>query len=78
MGLKVGAITKRLKGGNMFEVTSYKHPYIFVRYRGTAETYRFLVGDDGTLEHEGARFNLGDARRTAIAYLARISRPHAA
>lgn len=62
----------------MFEVTRYEPPYIFVMSRRTGETYRFLVGDDGTLEHKGARFDLGDARRTAIAYLARISRPHAA
>ena len=55
----------------MFEVTSYKHPYIFVRCRRTGETYRFLVRDDGALEHEGARFDQGEARRAAIAYLAR-------
>lgn len=62
----------------MFEVTSYEHPYIFVRCRRTFETYRFFVADDGTLEHDGARFDLGDARRSAIAYLARISRSRAA
>jgi hypothetical protein len=62
----------------MFEVTSYEHPYIFVRCRRTFETYRFFVADDGTLEHDGARFDLGDARRSAIAYLARISRSCAA
>lgn len=62
----------------MFEVTNYRHPYIFVRCRRTFETYQFLIADDGTMEHDGARFDLGDARRTAIAYLDRVSRPHAA
>jgi hypothetical protein len=62
----------------MFEVTSYENPYIFVRCRRTFETYRFFVAADGTLEHEGARSDLGDARRTAMAYLYRISRPRAA
>jgi hypothetical protein len=62
----------------MFEVTSYEHPYIFVRCRRTFETYRFFVGADGTPEHDGARFDQGDARRTAIAYLHRNSRPRAA
>lgn len=61
----------------MFEVTGYLHPYIYVRCRRTGETYRFLVANDGTLEHEGARFDLGDARRIAIAHLARV-RLHAA
>ena len=54
----------------MFEVVQYEPPHIFVRCRRTGETYRFEVGGDGALEHEGARFDLGDARRTAIAYLA--------
>jgi len=62
----------------MFEVTSYEHPYIFVRCRRTFETYQFHIAADGTLEHEGARFDQGEARRTAIAYLHRISRPRAA
>jgi hypothetical protein len=53
----------------MFEVTQYKPPYIFVRSRRTAETYRFLVGNDGALVQEETRFDQGDALRTAIAYL---------
>jgi hypothetical protein len=53
----------------MFEVTRYEHPYIFVTSRGTGETYRFLVGDDGALVHDGDRFDAGDARRKAIEYL---------
>jgi hypothetical protein len=53
----------------MFEVTQYEPPYIFVRSRQTAETYRFLVGTDGGLVHEGTRFDQGDPRRTAIEYL---------
>jgi hypothetical protein len=53
---------KQDNGDKMFEVLSYEHPYIFVRCRRTWETYRFLVRDDGTLEHEGARFDQGEAR----------------
>lgn len=53
----------------MFEVTRYEPPYIFVRSRGTGETYRFLVANDGTLANERERFDQGNARRTAIAYL---------
>ena len=54
----------------MFEVTEYKHPFIFVRCRQTSETYRFAVGNDGALADDGARFDQGSARRAAIAYLA--------
>jgi hypothetical protein len=53
----------------MFEVTEYEHPHIFVRYRGTGETFKFIVGNDGALVNEGTRFDQGDARQTAIAYL---------
>jgi hypothetical protein len=53
----------------MFEVTHYEPPYIFVRSRRTAETYKFLVGNDGALVQEETRFDQGDAWRTAIAYL---------
>jgi hypothetical protein len=62
---------KQDKGEKMLEVVNYEHPYIFVRCRRTGETYRFLVRHDGALEHEGARFDQGEARRAAIAYLAR-------
>jgi hypothetical protein len=54
----------------MFEVTRYDPPKIFVTSRRTGETYIFLVNVDGSVEHGGARFDQGDARRTAIAYLA--------
>jgi hypothetical protein len=53
----------------MFEVARYEHLDIFVRSRGTGETYKFLVRNDGALVSEGTRFDQGDARRTAIAYL---------
>jgi hypothetical protein len=53
----------------MFEVMRYEPPYIFVRSRRTAETYRFLVGNDGALVHEGTCFDQRDAQKTAIAYL---------
>lgn len=62
----------------MFEVVRYQHPEIFVTSRRTGETYRFLVRDDGTLAHDGTSFEQGEARRAAIAYLARVFRPHAA
>lgn len=58
----------------MFEVSGYEHPYIYVTCRRTAETYRFLVGNDGAVVHDGARFDQGDARRAAIAYLAQRTR----
>jgi hypothetical protein len=58
----------------MFEVTEYRHPYVFVRSQRTAETYQFLVSDDITLEHDNVRSDLGDARRTAIAYLFRLKK----
>lgn len=53
----------------MFEVTAYRYPYIFVRSRRTAETYRFIVNADETLEHDAERFDQGDARRAASSYL---------
>jgi hypothetical protein len=62
----------------MFEVARYEHPEIFVISRRTAETYRFLVGDDGTLAHGAMSFEQNEAWKTAIAYLARISRSNAA
>jgi hypothetical protein len=54
----------------MFEVTRYEPPEIYVTSRRTGETYVFSVNVDGTVEHDDARFDQGDARRTAIAYLA--------
>jgi hypothetical protein len=61
-------------GEQMFEVSEYEHPYIFVTRRQNGETYRFLVRDDGTLAHDGARFDQGQARLAAIAYLAQRAR----
>jgi hypothetical protein len=57
-------------GEQMFEVSQYEHPYIFVTTRRTGETYRFLVEDDGAVEHDQARFDERNARRAAVAYLA--------
>jgi hypothetical protein len=54
----------------MFEVTKYEPPRIYVTCRQTGETYVFFVRPDGTLTHEGARFDHGNARRAAIAFLA--------
>lgn len=59
----------------MFEVTKYESSYIFVRWRQTGETYRFLVGYDGTLATDEIGSVQGDARRMAMAYLAQCARP---
>jgi hypothetical protein len=58
----------------MFEVTKYEFPHIFVTSRRTGETFKFLIGIDGALAHSEARFDQGDARRTAISYLAQKAR----
>ena len=58
----------------MFEVTEYKHPYIFVRCRRTSETYKFAIGADGALTDDGARFDQGAARRMAMTYLAQTAK----
>jgi hypothetical protein len=56
----------------MFEVTGYEYPNVFVRCRRTAETYVFEVGNDGALTPSEARYDQGDARRAAIAFLGRL------
>jgi hypothetical protein len=58
----------------MFEVTKFEPPLIFVTSRRTGETYSFLIENNGALSHEGARLDQGDARRTAITYLAWFSK----
>jgi hypothetical protein len=63
-----------MTGERMFEVMKYEHPHIFVRSRRTAETYKLLIGNDGVVGHDGERCDLGDARRTAIAFLAQRAR----
>ena len=64
--------------GNMsFQVVRHEHPNIFVVNRQTYETYRFIVGDDGALAHDGLPSDLGEARRTAIAFLARSEKESA-
>ena len=52
-----------------FRVVRYEHPDIFVVNRQTYETYRFTVGDDGALAHDGPLSDLGEARRVAVAFL---------
>ena len=52
-----------------FEVVRYEAPYIFVIDRQTFETYRFDVNADDMLVHDGLRRDLGEARRTALAFL---------
>jgi hypothetical protein len=61
-----------------FQVVRHEHPDIFVLNRQTYETYRFTVGDDDDLAHDGAPSDLGKARRTAIAFLAQSQKngPH--
>ncbi len=53
-----------------FQVVRHEHPKIFVANRQTYETYRFTVGDDGALVYDGPLTDLGEARRTALAFLA--------
>jgi hypothetical protein len=57
----------------MFEVTKFEPPEIFVTCRRTGETFSFLVQNNGALA-QGARFDQGDARHAATAYLAWFSK----
>lgn len=54
-----------------FQVVRHEHPNIFVVNRQTYETYRFTVGDDGVIAHNGPPSDLGEAARAAVAFLAR-------
>jgi hypothetical protein len=54
----------------MWSVVDYVHPTIRVRNTKTSDVVAFQVAADGSLEHLGRRFDQGDARRAAIAYLA--------
>lgn len=56
-----------------FEVVRHEHPNILVMNWQTYETYRFVVGDDGSLAQDGPRSDLYEARRTAVAFLARCA-----
>src|SRR5260221_9043297 len=72
----VNALVHALSGGKgimSFEVVRHEHPNILVVNRQTYETYRFTVGDDGALAQDGPRSDLREARRTAIAFLARCA-----
>ena len=62
------------RGEQMFEVTRYDHPHIFVTRHRTGETYKFSIGNEGALNHEDARSRQGEARRTAFEYLAQKAR----
>jgi hypothetical protein len=57
-----------------WSVLDYKHPAIRVKNEVSGEIVSFDVNDDGSLYHGGTRFDLGDARRAAMGYLARLSR----
>ncbi len=59
-----------------WRVTRYRHPIIFVQHSG-GEIVEFPVSDDGAVEHNG-RFDLGDAKRAAINYLAKRKAARAA
>jgi hypothetical protein len=57
-------------GGSMsFQVVRHEHPLIFVVNRQTYEAYRFSVGDDGALIHDGSPSDVNEARRAALAFL---------
>lgn len=60
-----------------FAVVRHEYPNIFVMNGKTYETYRFTAGDDGALAHDGLGSDLGEARRTAIAFLARSEKEKA-
>ena len=60
-----------------FAVVRHAHPNILVVNRQTYETYRFTVGADGALAHDGLRSDRGEAGRTAIAFLAQSGQERA-
>jgi hypothetical protein len=51
-----------------FHVVRHEHPVIYVMNRQTYETYRFTIGDDCALANEEPQSDLGEARRTALAF----------
>ena len=53
-----------------YYVERYEHPTILVRSASTGLAHEFTVGEDGAIFHDEAWFDLGDAKHTAIAYLA--------
>jgi len=55
-----------------WSVLDYKHPTIRVKNELSGEIAPFHVNDDGSLYHDGVRFDRGDARRAAIGYLASL------
>jgi hypothetical protein len=54
-----------------FHVVRHEDANIFVVNTQTYETYRFKVGDDVAVAHDGPPSDLSEARRTAIAFLTR-------
>jgi hypothetical protein len=56
----------------MWSMVDYVPPTIHLRNTKSGEHAEFQVSADGTLEHSGKRFDQGDARRAAIAYLVSI------
>ena len=60
-----------------FAVVRHAHPNILVVNRQTYETYRFTVGADGALAHDGLRSDRGEAGRTATAFLAQSGKDRA-
>jgi hypothetical protein len=65
------------EGSMSFQVVRHQHPDIFVVNRQTYETYRFTVGDGGVLAHDGPSSEMGEARRTALAFLAQSKEANA-
>ena len=59
-----------LGGSDMsFQVVRHEHPNILVVNRQTYETYRLTVGENGSLVQDGARSDLREAHRAAMAFL---------
>src|SRR5262249_43571394 len=61
------------KGPMRFKAVRNEHPIIWVMNGQPYEPYRSTVGDDGSLAQGGPRSDLYEARRTAVAFLARCA-----
>ena len=53
-----------------YYVERYEHPTIVVRSAKTGLAHQFTITEDGALYHDGAKFDLCDAKGAAVAYLA--------
>ncbi len=61
----------------MLEVTRYEPPLILVTRRQTGESYRYVVGQNGTLAGD-SNFECAEARSAALKYLSQRAHKSAA